>query len=57
MKKHFKVIVYRKDGSSFENPLMLSETHLLGQMARENFKIEVSLKECTKDEYKTIFSK
>lgn len=56
MKKYLSVIVTRKDGTTFRNPLKLSEVHLISKIAQENLSIEVRLIECaTTGQYKAIF--
>ncbi len=57
MKKYLNCKVYRKDGSTFYNPLLLSEIRLVIKLAKENDKVEVSVVECDSNHYKCIFGK
>lgn len=56
MKKYLKVVVTTIDGTTFENPLMLSETRIIGQLVKDNKKVEVSLQQCTAAWYKLTFN-
>jgi hypothetical protein len=55
MKKYLNVIVTRKNGSIFTNPLKLSEAHFISQLAQENLKLEVHIVEIHKADYNSIF--
>lgn len=57
MRKYLFVMVHRKDGSKWENPLKISEVHLISQMAQDEGteKLTVTLTETTSSGYKYIF--
>ena len=55
MREYLRVIATRHDGSTYQNPLMLSEIHLLKTLARLNNRLEVSIEKCTIGEFKSIF--
>ena len=55
MRKYMHVVVFRKDGTTFENPLMMSEIRLLKVLMNEHDHVEVRTVECTKERYKAIF--
>lgn len=55
MKKYLECTVYKFDGTKFINDLKLSEAHLISQIAQENERITVKIKECTKEYYKIVF--
>jgi hypothetical protein len=54
-KNYLCVVVTRFDGSTFTNPLMLSEVYLISKLAKENRSVYVELYEATAKEYKCIF--
>lgn len=55
MKKYLDITVWRNDGSHFNNPLKLSEVHLVNKLAKENQRLTVFLTEVSKETYKFIF--
>jgi hypothetical protein len=55
MKKYLNVDVCTHDGRTFNNPLKLSEAHLIGKLAQENKAVTVTFVECTKLRYKLLF--
>ena len=55
MKRYLFLIVTRHDGTTYHNPLKLSEAYLITALAKENKSVLIKLLECTKVEYKSIF--
>lgn len=57
MKEYLDVSVHLKSGSSYKNPLMLSEVAIIKQILRQVnvVSVEVSLVETTEKEFKEIF--
>ncbi len=55
MKKYLKLKVTRLDGSTFINPLTMSEVRLIRLIVKENKSIVVTLIECSKEQYKQLF--
>lgn len=55
MRTYINCSVYTHTGTVFQNPLKLSESHLIVRLLKENKKVEVNLKECDKETYKFIF--
>lgn len=55
MEKYLSVTVKPFNGGSFYNPLKLSESSVIIKLAKENKEVIVSVVECTKAYYKTIF--
>lgn len=55
MKKYLKVTVYQHNGKTFENPLKLSEAHLIVNLAKENNWVQVEYATMNKEKYQTIF--
>jgi hypothetical protein len=55
MKNYLFVIVTKHDGTTFHNPLKLSEAYLISTLARENKSVLIKFLQCTKAEYKSIF--
>lgn len=55
MKKYLKLTITRYDGSTFINPLKLSEVHLISKASQENKSILVELKEMDSRYYKLTF--
>lgn len=55
MKKYLHCTITNNNGTTFTNPLKLSEVHLISQIAQENQKIIIRLETCTKEQYKAIF--
>ena len=58
MKKYLSCWVFYKNGTSRHNPLTLTETRLISQIAQDPDveKIEVHLETCTSYKYKLIFN-
>jgi hypothetical protein len=54
-KKYLDVKIQRKNGSWFNNPLKLSEAHLISKIAQENQKIIIYSAECNLSHYKYLF--
>ena len=54
-KKYLQCFITRYDGTSFNNPLKLSEVYLISQISQENKSVLVTLVECSQAEYKVIF--
>ena len=54
-KKYLSCTVTRFDRTTFQNPLKLSEAHLISQLAQQNFEVTVVLMHCSKDYYKSLF--
>lgn len=54
-KKYLKITITTHNGLSVENPLKLSEAHLISKMAQENKKLEIKIVECDAKSYKFIF--
>lgn len=57
MKKFLQCTVTMKNGNTFENPLMMKEAYLIGQLANEHKKVKVVKKECDKKEFELLFGK
>ena len=55
MREYLRVIATRHDGSTYSNPLMLSEVHLIKALAKLNSRLEVSVVQCTIGVFKSIF--
>ena len=55
MKKYLSCTVTSNLGLVFDNPLKLSEVHLISQLAKENKKVVVTMIVCSKEQYKQIF--
>jgi len=55
MKKMLLVTVTRFDGSTFQNPLMLSEARLVSQLAQSAMKLEVMCMEVDDKDFKATF--
>lgn len=56
-KTFLQCVVSMKDGRSFENPLMLSEAHLISTLAKLHEKVVVTAVKCDPDKYKRIFNR
>lgn len=56
MKQYLSLTITRNDGSQFNNPLKLSEVYLISKIAKDNKKIEISLTNCSKEQYNQLFS-
>ncbi len=54
IKKYLHCVILKKDGSTFENPLKLSEAHLISKMAQDHKSVTVSIKEVGESAYKAI---
>lgn len=54
-RRYFKCTVTRTDGSTFENPLMLSEEPLIAKMIRENKSVIPEMIEVSAEQYDQIF--
>ena len=54
-RKYLKCVITRNDGSTFTNPLLLSEAHFITKMAKENEKVLVTCETAHEDEFKSIF--
>jgi hypothetical protein len=55
MKSYLKLWVTRHNGTTFENPLKLSEAYLISRIAKDNAKVEVNYTICSPERYKSIF--
>lgn len=55
MKKYLDVRVTKHDGSTFSNPLKLSEAYLISQLAQNSQRVMVTCLECNKEYYKSLF--
>lgn len=55
MKEYLKCKITTKGGTTFDNPLKLSEAHLIPQILREQKSIHIERVECSKEQYKQIF--
>lgn len=54
-KKYLNCIITTHAGTTFSNPLKLSEAHLISQIAQEQKSVTVTLVKCDSKTYKTIF--
>jgi len=56
-REYLDVTVLRHNGSSYNNPLKLSEVHLVKSLLRfkEVKELEITLEKCTSEDYKRIF--
>lgn len=56
MKKYLDITVTRVDGTTFTNPLMLSEYRIIfTEILKDNKSISVKIALCTKEYYKQLF--
>lgn len=55
MKQYINCSVVTHKGVIFQNPLKLSESHLIVRLLKENKKVEVNLIECDDKTYKFLF--
>ena len=55
MREYINCSVVSNKGVLFQNPLKLSESHLIVKLARENKIVEVNIVECNEETYKFIF--
>ena len=54
-KKYLHCTVYRHDDTVFFNPLTLSESYLVSQLAQQHQKVEVVCSVTSKSHYKSMF--
>ena len=54
-REYLGVVVYRHDGSWFENDLMLSEAYIINKILRENDKVVVYMANCSSETFKKKF--
>lgn len=54
--QYLHVIVTNKNGTKFLNPLKLSEAHIISKIAQENESLTITLKICSKEQYKLRFN-
>lgn len=60
MKKYYlSVTVHKKDGSTYDNPLKLSEVHLIKKILKMDFvaNVTVEITECDKYHFDMLFTK
>lgn len=57
MRKYLAVVVTRHDGSTFFNPLKLSEVSKVSLLAQDHKLIQVCARVCTLRDYNLIFGK
>jgi hypothetical protein len=55
MKEYLKCKVTTKGGTTFDNPLKLSEANLIPQMLKENKCVLIERVQCSKEQYQQIF--
>ena len=55
MRQYLEVTVFTKSGEVFNNPLTLSESYLVSQLAQQNKRLEIQIIRCTALDYKRIF--
>lgn len=54
-RSYYNVTVHTHYGTTFSNPLKLSESNLIGKLAQEHKKIEVQVQGCSDEQYKLMF--
>lgn len=55
MREYYHIVVRRKDGSTYDNPLKLSELHILREILKNNVTVSVLRGQMTKEQYKATF--
>jgi len=55
MKRYLQCTIETNNGQIIDNPLKLSEVHLITQIVKENKKVIVELKEMNPTRYKLVF--
>lgn len=55
VRKYLHCVVTKHNGETYINELKLSEARLVGQLAQDNAKVEVTVREASEALYKSIF--
>jgi hypothetical protein len=55
LREYLKCTITSKDGSTYTNPLKLSEAHLIPSILKEQKSISIERVECTPEYYKSTF--
>jgi hypothetical protein len=55
-RQYLRVVVTAHSGTTFENPLKLSEAHFVSQLAQENRSLYVELISCSVETYNIYFN-
>jgi hypothetical protein len=54
-KIYYKAIVTTHESTTFENPLMANELHLIAALTKENRSVTITRVETSEDDYKFMF--